>query len=428
MDGSQLGGSSQASPPLQPTQHLREFQTADGQSVRPDIISRIDKGFFMADGDWTCYRRNYFSLQCSYTLHPFLPTTPIQLVQPGGQLAHVYGFSISIAAVVDGYGGKAIDLVQHTPKRDKGPQGKPDRIILQPKTPNASLYGSSSADNSLGGFGPPYDQRMGQNPNGPALEHVFERIQFKQATANNGKRRAAQQYYHLLVELFADLGQQLPESQRWVKCAYRMSDQMVVRGRSPGHYQSERRGSNASSGPSGQGGGAPYGGGVSRGSDMSMSGGSSMLPGGPYTAPYDTRHQYSGQSHVGQFELPVEPIMSGEEAKAIDEAEGYQYYPSVLNEGHLANTRTHTYSSMPSSSRYDDRANGGPYQLPSVGEYGSQSPRIKQEYGGGLSLPSLHSTGPSDAYGRNCGRFEGHPTSRGFYPIINYQNHEVDTS
>lgn len=75
-------------------------------------------------------------------------------------------------------------------------------------------------------------QNLGQ------VEATFERIQFKTATANNGKRRAAQQYYFLLVELLADVGSQHPD--RWIKVAFRMSAPLVVRGRSPSHYQNDR--------------------------------------------------------------------------------------------------------------------------------------------------------------------------------------------
>src|SRR5216117_1336256 len=63
---------------------------------------------------------------------------------------------------------------------------------------------------------------------------TYERIQFKQATANNGKRRAAQQYFSLIVEAYAViLGEQGTED---VRVAVSKSSPVVVRGRSPGHY------------------------------------------------------------------------------------------------------------------------------------------------------------------------------------------------
>ena len=120
----------------------------------------------------------------------------------------VIGFQISVSAKVANM-DKPIDLIQRTPKRDKGPQIIPSKIPC----------------------------RSGGNPNqfnvlGKSQNVVtFERLQFRIATANNGKRRAAQQYYVIIVELFAQTsnGQQ-------IKVATSESAQIIVRGRSPGHY------------------------------------------------------------------------------------------------------------------------------------------------------------------------------------------------
>ena len=340
----------------------------------------------MADNDWTCYRRNYFSLNCSYTLHPAIPTGTIHVVQGGGSHLQVYDFAISIAAVVDGRDGKPIELVQHTPKRDKGPQERPSRMVLQPRPPpSLGMYGG---DSGIGGSSRGlYDSGYGPNSNQQAMEVTFERIQFKNATANNGKRRAAQQYYHLLIELFADVGQQHPD--RWVKIATRMSAPMVVRGRSPGHYQSERRGSNASTGPGsgGAGGGGAFSptGSTSRTpGDMSM-GGSSMPSTSNFGGSYDTRsHQY--RSHIAPIQIPMEPTLSAEEAKSIEEVPGYMYYPTGIWEG--------------SENRY-----------PAVSEYQN---KMKQECSSGYTLPSLMNS--QDGFGRHCGRWDGVPESKGYFP------------
>ncbi len=96
----------------------------------------IDKGFFLAENDWTCYRRNYFSCICSYSLSPAanLGTQSIQFSPTGAQQPfNVYGFAMSISAVVAENDSHTIDLVQHTPKRDKGPIAKPDKVRLMPK-------------------------------------------------------------------------------------------------------------------------------------------------------------------------------------------------------------------------------------------------------------------------------------------------------
>ncbi|TVY51307.1 Meiosis-specific transcription factor NDT80 [Lachnellula cervina] len=392
MEGS-IGGT--ACPPLNATEMIYEIQTGDGQNLRPEIFGRIDKGFFQADGDWTCYRRNYFSLNCSYTLQPALPTGTIFLAQNGHKGYQVYAFSMSIAAVVDGRDGKSIELVQHTPKRDKGPQEKPGRVTLAPRPPPShGMYADGGLGSSSRGGSLYENPAFGQNPNQPQIEATFERIQFKNATANNGKRRAAQQYYHLLIELFADVGQQHPD--RYMKIAFRMSAPMVVRGRSPGHYQSERRGSNASTGPgSGGAGGAgsytPSAGTSRTPGDMNMSGTPSMLPGPSYGNSYDNRsHHY--RAHIAPLQIPMEPVLSAEEAKSIEESPGYLYYPGPIYEG----------------SHHEAR-----YQLPSMSDYTTS--KVKQEYGqGGYVLPSLAST--QDSLNRHCGRWEGTAESKGYFP------------
>lgn len=392
---------SQGSPPLNPTEVHHQLQTSDGQLIRPEIFGKIDKGFFMADNDWTCYRRNYFALNCSYTLHPVIPTGNLHLMQHGGASPQVYGFALSIAAVVDGRDGKSIELVQHTAKRDKGPQEKPPRITVAPRPPpSLGMYGGDSG--LSGGSRGLYDQSFSQTPNQTTMEATFERIQFKNATANNGKRRAAQQYYHLLVELFADVGQQHPDG--WIKVATRMSAPMVVRGRSPGHYQSERRGSNASTGPGGSGGAGGAGsytpsGSVSRTpGDMNMAGNSSMLSNSNYSSTYDGRgHQYRP---AGTVQPPLEPTLSAEDARGIEEPNCYLYYPAPLFEG----------------------GESGRCTLPSVSEY--TQAKTKQEYNpNGYVLPSLSST--HDGLARPCGRWEGVTDSRNYFPTALIQ-HEMN--
>ncbi|KAI9488753.1 hypothetical protein BDB00DRAFT_846824 [Zychaea mexicana] len=177
------------------------------------IQSKMDRGFFLADNDWTCYRRNYFQVSSAFSIHGmnhyYADHEPQCLVrsEDGNAFYPVRRFLLGIGARVSN-NDKRIELVQHTPKRDKGPQMTP-----QPKPITAGGNLSMSA--------------VGTNQN----IVTFERIQFKTATANNGKRRAAQQYYICVTDLFAetDHGEQI----RIASC---QSAPLVVRGRSPGHY------------------------------------------------------------------------------------------------------------------------------------------------------------------------------------------------
>lgn len=141
------------------------------------------------------------------------------MVEVDGLSVRVQNFLIGIASRV-AHGEKAIELVQHTPKRDKGPQMVPQLKVLKPGGNPHQYGGANSAENIV----------------------TFERLQFKSATANNGKRRAAQQYYCIIVDLYAQT-----ESGAILKIATTESAPLVVRGRSPGHYTDLSQGTNLDS-------------------------------------------------------------------------------------------------------------------------------------------------------------------------------------
>ncbi|KAI2623517.1 p53-like transcription factor [Hypomontagnella submonticulosa] len=412
MDPSQYGksGGSHIPPLLAMTSNGQLMYNDSGSAIKIDINGTIDKGFFMSEGDWTCYRRNYFSCICSYSLTPYFPNSGMQYAPTGSSTSYqVFGFAMSISAVVSDSDSHTIDLVQHTPKRDKGPVQKPEKVRLTPKqpqqTPHPLLY--QDPHNMSGGSRPlGYEGGYGQSAQGSyPSEHTFERIQFKQATANNGKRRAAQQYYHLVVELYADVGNQA--SEQFMKIASRKSAKMIVRGRSPGHYQTERRGS-TSSGPGGSGGMGGYSGSQVLGSDYGA-GGSSLLSGTyPSGSGYDPRSGHSG--HYGttrHHELPIEPIIPAEEAKAIDNTKEYQYYPAPIYEG---------TDSRQGIEMFSHRSEAENLMPPGTAAVDSSSSKVKHEYDG--PLPSIVYNPGNAYYPRSCSRFEGKPTSAGYYPTM----------
>ncbi|KAK4157337.1 p53-like transcription factor [Chaetomidium leptoderma] len=423
MDAGYPGSKTQPSiPPLGSMTSLGHLSYGDSSAtpIKVDINGIIDKGFFVADGEWTCYRRNYFSCVCSFSLTPMMHnTTPIHFLPTGSAQAYsVYGFAMCISAAVSDNDSHAIELVQHTPKRDKGPTAKPERVRLSPKPPHASHHPLTSLyagpDGSLGSSR--YEQGFGQQPpqqSSAPGEHTFERVQFKQATANNGKRRAAQQYYHLIIELWADVGPQ-GGTDPWVKVAYRKSAKMIVRGRSPGHYQSERRGSSSGPGSSGGGGGMGGGGGYPTGmlGPGEYTTNSSMMGGGSYGQPYDHRSNgYGGTRH--HHEMTMEPMISAEEVKAITDTKGYQYYPTTIYEGEQDPRHHHQQQQveMFSHARHDVSESGTTNSMSTTFD----PTKVKSEMENGL--PSLlYHGGPY--YTPRCGRFEGKATSSGQYPTL----------
>jgi len=388
------GYSSQATPrgtetpPFQDQEDFHEIRTGEHALVHPTIHSKIEKGFFYSnDGCWTCYRRNYFSVQCSYQMDPFPSGRPIFLVK-NGKSSQIQAMAMSLSAVVDGSTGKGIDLVQHTPKRDKGPQSAIRITRLAPTNPGPrSSHGSHEShgyhapnfgmgNSQSGGCAPitlpfqslpEYDSQAtagASNDSSTAIvnttpphgtSHTFERIQFKSATANNGKRRAQQQYYHLIVELHVDIRTSQNQSPQWVKVAQKASSQVVVRGRSPSHYSNE--------GPNtyGRGGGGTPGGmgGAHQpriGTGWSASLGSSM--GHSYSTPpmnsYSMGHAHNRSSypltehHLPSLHLhdtgpapmrslpsaaPPASLLHDEESKPQG---GYSYHPSPLYDAGVA--------------------------------------------------------------------------------------------
>ena len=313
-------------PPFEETSILESIVADVGgtqQTVKPEVQAKIGRGFFASDGKWTCYRRNYFSVTCSFSLHPWPSTAPLYIRHSDNTLEPIRGFGMAISAIVNGQYSETRELVQHTPKRDKQSERKPERVTLQPSPP-PSLTGVSMGNCNHPGF-PLGSHSMDYNPSftggpqpcQPPTSHMFERIQFQKATANNGKRRAQQQFYNLVVELYAEVRGE------WIKIARRHSDQMVVRGRSPGHYKDGRRDSAASMGPdgssgNGSGGGLPPGIGQATRSHLLM---------------YDTNHRGGlpyGRTDYRQMTTAEHSPLSDSPIVSSSSSSGFDY--SMMNE------------------------------------------------------------------------------------------------
>lgn len=248
-------------PPFDEMQKAYSLFDAQHRTLTYDIVANIPKGFFTVDGKWTCYRRNYFNVSCGFTVKsPHIDGQIYLQRHPHSNLEQITGFAVSIAARTapgNSVESEARGLVQHTPKRDKATESIPGRHIVSP-IPASSL--NSSHGMTPNGIFPPSHITPGlasglepfshATAQAPQTTHSFERIQFQKATANNGKRRAQQQYFHVVVKLEASV--QRPGGQEeWLIIASKQSAQMVVRGRSPGHYKDTRRDSQSSMDPDG---------------------------------------------------------------------------------------------------------------------------------------------------------------------------------
>lgn len=205
--------------PFDPINFQHEIQSEDRTSIQPMIEVAILNGFFKADGDWTCYRRNYFSVDFSFRLEGDSLHTYHIRDSDNRDMKAISRFHLALSATTDS--GKPIDLTSHSAKRDKGFS----RVSENPLTFSKAI-----------------------DPLSPVNEWTasFERMQFKNATANNGRRRNAQQHFFLVVTLFCETG---GKEKPLIPVASRKSAPLVVRGRSPGHYSDYRWGSNVETAP-----------------------------------------------------------------------------------------------------------------------------------------------------------------------------------
>ena len=463
--GAQYPFTSQSAPPFVESKQLHSLIDGNRIGIIPTIQAKADKGFFKAESDWTCYRRNYFSVACSYSFNREvdLMSETLYLQRQGNGPEQIQSFAMCITARVDGEEGKIIDLVQHTPKRDKGPMGVPEKVELLPHSPgNLGIFSSSGPAVSPNLQTPSEFDPSYHCATQPGLNVAnFDRIQFKKATANNGKRRAAQQYFHIVVELFAKVARS--QEAEYIKIAWRSSAPMVVRGRSPGHYQDERRNSSTNRGPR-DGSSGDSGGGGPR--DLSTATAPGESHGGLTSIPYGSSSRMGAGSYQTQHasitrsssenqslasstssslgsgravfsERPAESIPTIEEANQIDHFQGYQYYPSTLQTAPMSADSTRrslppvrptSYKSV-SQSTHENTFNFGSststgYDMHDQGPgsvKGEQSGRTSRGFQA-LQSPSFGHhwhTGSSNnemTSSRDYPRFRGVDTSYGLYP------------
>jgi hypothetical protein len=249
------------------TSHINKL-TCNGRLVVPDIHVRQHKSFDITveENKFVGYRRNYFCLDASFTL-TLKNDVPGEAEYPRGQLIvegqsgdqHVVkAFALSITGVDNSTSAKTIELVQFSPKRDAGKKGRPAMYRVSPTVPDfVTPLGQGptayALRNAAQGPDLPYqnaqdlpqtesgifDQQDITDPAaGAATTHTWERIQFKNATANNGRRRQNQQAFMVVVTLWADIRETRENGRApyWYPVAKCHSDEVVIRGRSPNHY------------------------------------------------------------------------------------------------------------------------------------------------------------------------------------------------
>ena len=161
----------------------------------------------------TCYRRNLW--QCSGQIT--LPRVIRNIVNEQGQHIQIFELLASIAAI-ESIEGKATEIIS-IPWKNANPQGGDDsKSVTAPPTITLDITSGQELD----------AHRI-------SLPVSWKRLQFKHATANNGRRKGLQQHYVVKISLIGKT-----QTGELVKIAEIQSGPVIVRGRSPRNFDSRK--------------------------------------------------------------------------------------------------------------------------------------------------------------------------------------------
>jgi len=205
---------------------LKATTLDDAGQTWPSMTAELYGMFFVAEdvfGDnntstgrpmeLTCYRRNLFQISGSIVLSRGIKS----MINEQGQQIPLYDLTATISAL-------------------ESIERKSTEIISIPwKTTTA---GATSEDKA-GSAPAKYPLDLSANPEvDPALVTIpiaWRRLQFKHATANNGRRKGLQQHYIIQINLMATSA-----AGDSVKLAEIQSGPIIVRGRSPRNFDSRK--------------------------------------------------------------------------------------------------------------------------------------------------------------------------------------------
>lgn len=218
----------------------------NGNQLYTVISARFDRGFQKTGPDsWLSYRRNYFTLTACFSLverdnlaYGMVPPYPVY-VSHGNITKRVESFAIRITALRVCNNGDTVELplIQHTPKRDKGPREPP---AIVPAVPGLlpdhnfmrenTLYRSHARLQKIEPFFYRSKSLLGpfceKYPN-EKVAHVvlYDRVQF--TTAGGGGSQVCKAVVQLIVTL--------EDSVSYV-VAWSETPPFTLRNRSPGNY------------------------------------------------------------------------------------------------------------------------------------------------------------------------------------------------
>ena len=192
------------------------------------LTARVHGMFFMADPpptpgfstqttfpELTCYRRNLFQITGSITL----PRSLRYILTERGDRLPIVGQELQISATesVEGHPVKLICVPWKTPLNNLPPPPE-EKGEKEPTTIPLDIMSNQDMDADFATF-----------------PIAWKRLQFRIATANNGRRRELQQHFTVRIKLLATLstGAKIPVAEA-------RSNAVIVRGRSPRNFQQRK--------------------------------------------------------------------------------------------------------------------------------------------------------------------------------------------
>ncbi len=197
----------------------------------------------------TCYRRNLWWCSGQITL----PRQITHIVTDQGRQVAVLELAASISAV-ESIEGKTTEIIC-IPWKSTAANGQSNGSGVNggnSSSSNNNGHAQQSEETKAAGFPPnlPIDLANGQElETGQVSVPVsWKRLQFKHATANNGRRKGQQQHYVVQIALLGRIqaGSGISsivsssDNGDWLKIAEIQSGPVIVRGRSPRNFVSRR--------------------------------------------------------------------------------------------------------------------------------------------------------------------------------------------
>ncbi|KAI5306744.1 hypothetical protein KEM56_007331 [Ascosphaera pollenicola] len=163
----------------------------------------------------TCYRRNLFQIEGTV----IIPNTLRYIITDEGNRIPIFALELGASATesVEGQSAKIISVPWKTPTALTGEQPE-EKAEKEPATFPLDLMSSQDPDSEYTTF--PFSWR---------------RLQFRNATANNGRRKELQQHYTLKLTIYATLS-----TGHKIALCDAVSGPIIVRGRSPRNFQSRK--------------------------------------------------------------------------------------------------------------------------------------------------------------------------------------------